>query len=393
MGAAASGRCCEDAADHRVKLCNLRHCCSAPISASGPGGTRPMQVTELRNDDFEKSSEEVTNPFKDTTPEALRKRSVCCPHGHPMRARLAVELLELVFGYMNDQDCDLCGKELKEPEAYYRCRICDIDYCLNCVRLKLGLCPAMSIGLLRPALRLLPGDVLLFGPDRFGIHHVVLVRGELEDAQDVGEYIDVTPGAKLLSCDTIESNRTTSGDDHWWYATRTLLERDAHAGTAFVIGDAPRNSDAIFLHPRPAAVKVLLHPLREELGGPELNRPIFELAVKSCEARSQKYSWNTAVSAFFAFSELIDAAHYPSVEEKADLLPKIMESWQRPPICSAVVVQVWQQYCLFLHAKDPQLAMSRILEWMPLWCNLTRPSSMVNVLTKGGWMLYESLET
>lgn len=322
---------------------------------------------------------------------APKAHTVLCPEGHEMRAKLAREMLQLLRCTVT-QECCLCERRLTDHDAYYRCKACDLDYCLSCSRAQLGLSAAVPRGSTRAALQVGPGDVLLIGPDRYDIHHVVLVRGPLEALPPTDPpIVRVPPGAELLRCATIESTQGSTGTGTWWYPTMTILQRDTHAGTAHVVADWP-DDETLYTMPEPVPCKVLLHPLREELGAPALDEQVFEKAVEACSERSQKYSWNTAVHAFFAYQRTMHARDFPTPEARSELLKRILASWQRPPICSAVAIKVWQQHLVFTHPEDPDGAATSILKWMPLWCDATTPSAMVKTLTHHGWSLYESLE-
>mmetsp|Transcript_136767 Transcript_136767/g.346424 ORF Transcript_136767/g.346424 Transcript_136767/m.346424 type:complete len:390 (-) Transcript_136767:46-1215(-) len=320
-----------------------------------------------------------------------KTRYVRCANGHEMRAKLAREMLQM-WRCTEDQQCCLCERGLTDHDAYYRCKVCNVDYCLSCSRAQLGLSAAVPRGASGPALRVGPGDILLCGPDKYGIHHVVLVRGQLEAAPECDSVLAVPPGAELLRCETIESTQGSTGSATWWYPTTTIIQRDSHAGTALVVADQPPDSDTVYTFPEPVPCKVLLHPLRPEVLGAELDQDVFEEALEACALRSQEYSWNTAVHAFLAYQRSMHVEEYPTSEERIELLDQIRASWERPPICSAVAIKVWQQYFDSLHSDDPDDAAICILHYMPVWCDATTPSAMVKTLTYHGWSLYESLE-
>jgi len=322
------------------------------------------------------------------SPEA---RYVRCQNGHGMRAKVAREMLQLVR-CTDDQQCVLCEKDLTDHDAYYRCKICNVDYCLSCSRAQLGLSAAVPRGASGPALQVGPGDILLCGPDRYDIHHVVLVRGELEDASELVDMLDLPPGAELLRCETIESTQKSTGSTTWWYPTTTVIQRDSHAETCVVVADEPPDSETLYIFPEAVPCKVLLHPLRPEVLGTQLDQDIFLEALEACAQRSQEYSWNTAMQAFFAYQRSMRAEDYQTPELREELLDKIRSSWKRPPICSAVAIKVWQQYFDLLHSDNPDDATTCILRYMPVWCNATTPSSLVKTLTFHGWSLYENLE-
>lgn len=314
---------------------------------------------------------------------------VRCPEGHEMRAKVAREMLQLMR-CTERPECGACESELTDSDAYYHCKACHFDYCMTCSRMQLGLSSATrSEGEL---LELEPGDILLCGPDRYDIHHVILVRGELEPApEELSELLRSPPGAQLFLCPTIESTQGQKGRSTWWYPTTSILERDAHSGTAALVGDMPPDSESLMVAEEPVPLKVLLHPLRPERSGEAIDLDVFHDVLDACAAKSKRYSWGTAAGAFFAYQRSLHAGDYSGEEARAALLQRLCESWERPPICAAVAITVWQQYLLASSSEQDE-ATQRILRWMPLWCNRTTPSAMVKTLTHHEWGLYGSLE-
>jgi len=353
----------------------------------------PAVVENLHGRD-EYQADVDLGPAAGCSPALGRRRpsaTVCCPEGHDMRAKLAREMLQLIR-CSEDQQCRECERWLTEHDAYYRCKACDYDLCLTCARQQLGLSAAVPRGAGGAALAIGPGDVLLCGPDKYDIHHVVLVRGYLESATECAGIIHVPPGTELLKCDTIECSQGSAGPSSWWYNSTMIILRDPHAGTASIVADWPPESDLLYTFPSPVPCKALLHPLRTEIGNPPLDEDVFDAAVEVCASNSRQYGWNTAVHAFLAYQRSMHAGDYPTPEARCNLLLKVRKTWEQAPICSAVAIKVWQRYFDDAHSNDPDSAARSILSWMPCWCDATTPSAMVKTLTHHGWSLYENLE-
>lgn len=319
--------------------------------------------------------------------------TVKCPANHEMRAKVAREMLGCIR--CQTHACQQCEKDLHDHDAYYRCKACAIDYCLSCARTQLGLSIAAPRGQ-KPHLQLYAGDMLLCGPDFFDIHHVVLITGESTDVpKDVLRLLKPKPGIQLLQCSTVESSQAHAkldDDAHHWYTTTSYLERDPHSETLCLIGDWQLHCDEIVVALKPVPVKILLSPLRPECEGETVDKAIFSECVEAGVRASQKYSWQTAVSAFIAYQKEIDQSKYADKESRERLLEHLQESWGKPPICSAVAIKTWQRYLLARYDEDPDEAVKRILRWMPLWCNTTTPSALVKTLTHCGWALADHLE-
>merc|ERR1719492_645270 len=111
-----------------------------------------------------------------------------------------------------------------------------------------------------PLLEVTAGDIFLFGPDRWGIHHAVLSRGRMRAAQlDIVEFLELPAGAEVFQCLTIESTQSRQGEDTDCYPATTYFQRVD--GETVVVADLATGSDELQVADPPVALKVLLHPL------------------------------------------------------------------------------------------------------------------------------------
>mmetsp|Transcript_43308 Transcript_43308/g.137731 ORF Transcript_43308/g.137731 Transcript_43308/m.137731 type:complete len:385 (-) Transcript_43308:114-1268(-) len=327
-----------------------------------------------------------------------RRNQVLCPLGHPMKGHVVREMfIACKMACDHQKVCDECGDEIDHEDCFYKCPMCEERYvkCVACARETLGLRSSHQRDEVAPLVDIMPGDIFLCGPDKHGIHHVVLARGGLHPAdEDMVNMLDLEPGMEVYACQTIESTQASVGDETWWYPTETLLQRDPYTGAASLVGDLPPNSTCIEVAMEPVPVKVLLHPLRQRGGDPEFDEEAFEEVIQASAEQSQKYAKRTAVHSFLLSNVklgAIDARDYPTPESREALLEKIHQSWEQRPICASVAVKCWQRY-LEAVSDGPEETVERILDLMPHWCHRSTPSLMVSTLTNHGWVLLNSFD-
>eukprot|EP00928_Gymnodinium_smaydae_P082036 TRINITY_DN6546_c0_g1_i1.p1 TRINITY_DN6546_c0_g1~~TRINITY_DN6546_c0_g1_i1.p1 ORF type:complete len:447 (-),score=74.75 TRINITY_DN6546_c0_g1_i1:144-1484(-) len=326
---------------------------------------------------------------------------VRCPSGHAMHGKVIREILGRFrcgskLCNPKSYHCANCGHPILDHEMKYRCERCNVTYCTQCSRERLGLPTALRGS--SECVEVLPGDMFFCGPDILGIHHVVLATSELVPEPEVGSYLDIPPGMEVWGCDTIESVQDCRGDRFEWYPARSYFGRDPFGPGAFLVADMPqRRGDIEAIEPLP--LKLLLSPLRKTLGGPGLNEEAFAQAVRQGEESSKAYSYATRVSMGVAYllqqaslqQASLDPRLFPSPRERAELLRLLERTWAEPPICSSVPVQTWQRYLLNA-IDDRDLAAQAILRYMPLLSNNVLPATLVKELTKRGWVLKDSIE-
>lgn len=323
-----------------------------------------------------------------------------------VRELLGVFRLSQLFSTIT---CERCDKELGFKEASYRCKKCDVYYCMACASEgREGLSTVLNLQGMgnsssssKPALSVMVGDIMLCGPDAMGIHHAILVRSRLRPAPDMVKPFGLSSGMEVFSCDTVECTQSAQGEDTYWYFSKSFIQRDPRLRTATWIADKPPGSNTVELSLHPAPVKVLRHPLRPGRGGHQLDCQVFDRAVQQAAAVSKEYGWSTAIRAsmqhFSSAKPALDAADYPSPVLRWALLGKLCQEWDSPPICSSVPIKVWQQYfvAVFGEAKTPNaedVAVQHILSYIPLVPDATSPSTLVTELTKCGWVLHHNLE-
>eukprot|EP00811_Abedinium_folium_P007692 NODE_1709_length_2397_cov_6.263436.p1 GENE.NODE_1709_length_2397_cov_6.263436~~NODE_1709_length_2397_cov_6.263436.p1 ORF type:complete len:682 (-),score=143.78 NODE_1709_length_2397_cov_6.263436:351-2138(-) len=335
-----------------------------------------------------------------------------CPSGHEMCAKVVQEMfLFWPTKYLSVNVCSRCDERITAKDARYRCALCDLNFCLSCVSdsqcmLETKPCETAE-DLLRAALEVhfarkapvevLPGDVFLCGPDAWGIHHVVLSRGRMVPAEErVRKAISPGGDAEVYGCETVESNRMMRGEDTQWYQTCCYYVRNPETGVTQLVADMIPGSNRLEIYFEPVAVKVLLHPLRIGWGGPELDPEALAEVIKKASGQSKTYGRITAMQAFVTNQVKLNAADYPDTALRERLFEELQKRWQTPPICSSVVIMVWQMYFEAVHrSAGPaavDLAVQRILEFVPLYSDKTTPSTLVEALTECGWMLRANLD-
>mmetsp|Transcript_15855 Transcript_15855/g.50745 ORF Transcript_15855/g.50745 Transcript_15855/m.50745 type:complete len:388 (-) Transcript_15855:195-1358(-) len=330
--------------------------------------------------------------FDDASTFGQKRCEIHCPEGHTMRAHIVTEMFMTCH---RNTCCDRCERDIEKDGASYQCVQCPDHYtiCVECAREVLGFHPCEDRGV--PIVDVMPGDIFLCGPNKFGIHHVVLARGELQPAEP--EYYDILgtePGMELYSCETIESTQGDIGETTWWFPTRTFYQRNPSTGDIVLVADHPPDSDVVSAATEPVPMKILLHPLRGESGQEELDLEAFEEVVQEAAEESRKYGKRTAVKSFlesFAHKGTIDSADYPTAEKREQLMEKIRKTWDARPICASVAIQCWQKY-FDATCEEPEEAAQWILQVMPHWCDKSTPSLMVTTLTQHSWVLLDNFD-
>lgn len=310
-------------------------------------------------------------------------------HGH-----LPKEVFSLFQFCRRNNSCHGCEEELDDTSAVYRCKECDIQYCNACAREQLGL-GLLDEGTARSSCSVLPGDIFLCGPDKFGIHHVILARSEVGEAEpEVTALLDVPPGLEVWAVDTIESTQGSVGEETWWYPTTTFFQHCPSSGQLHLVADLPPGSLVLERASTPVPTKLLLHPFRSDEGALDLDDAAFQEVIEKASGQSRQYGKRTAVKSavgglvkrgFIGASE-----DYPSAGDRARLLQEIRRSWRNKPICASVAIKCWQQY-FERTSSTPDEAVQYMLAYMPHWCHLSTPSAMVTSLTRCGWVLLEHI--
>lgn len=243
-----------------------------------------------------------------------------------------------------------------------------------------------------PSSPVMAGDVLLCGPDSWGIHHVVLVLGPATPEPGLVPFLGLPPDYEVFGCPTVESTQEIQGHSTNWYKARSFIARHVPTGRATFIADTEEGCIGVEPVGKPAVVKVLLHPCRPGHGGPPFHPGVFNQAVEICAAESKAWGLRTALQALTAREGQLDPAHFPTPQSRAALLQELRMSRLRRPICSSVAIMVWQTYFELMSPGAPDAAAEGILRWIPAVHDETTPSSLLEVLSLCGWIARERLD-
>lgn len=338
-----------------------------------------------------------------------------CPNGHVMHAKVAREVWKRLMHWHYEHTCNQCGKEISTKDACYTCKVCDFTLCMDCATRMLPRPADVSPFHESPqggeailGDRVSPGDIILCGPDKWGIHHVVLSIGNLRPDPEAGQVITqawihegglpagIDPRATdIFILRTIESTRALRGQDISWYPAKTFFARDRRTGEAWMVGDIPigsMKSNVIETTPSPVPVKLLFHPLRPGCGGPPFQLEVFRTALGESAKVSRKWGLATALRGMRAKRESLDPQQYPDPRSREVLMAELRESWDRDPICASVAIKVWQRYFDLAAGGNDDVAAQFILRFMPLIADQTWPSAMIKNLSKCGWVMRGNLD-
>lgn len=338
-------------------------------------------------------------------------QAVRCPRGHVMEARVVREMLRGLEALRSFMRCSLCEQLITTEDARYSCGACNLCYCTTCsARMVAAPIDPTNVARPLPALarsqeartakgsprNIMPGDILLCGPDPWGIHHLVLVRGPMALDREAAEILGHSSNVELWSCPTIESTRGRVGRDFTWFPAHSLYSRDPVTGHAALVGVREPNTLHFEQFETPVPVKLLMHPLRPGYGGPSFDEQAFEQAVQLSAITSQHWGLSTALRAITSLQESLDPDDYPTIDSRRRLLEELTTRWTSRPICSTVVIMVWQYYFKIASGgggpASEDTTAQRILRWIPLLADKTMPSVLLKVLTTRGWVLRGNLD-
>jgi len=337
--------------------------------------------------------------------QAIDINVVRCPRAHVMEVRVVREMLRGFEALRSSVLCARCKVAITMEDARYSCDACSISYCTACstnfLSKPLGLesvarplC-AQVVPVRSSPLNVKVGDILCCGPDAWGIHHLMLVISAMEPDPEAFEFLHLENSLEAWSCETIECTRNRVGPNGAaWFSTRTFFSRDRATSAAALVGCLETGTLNIELFETPVPVKLLMHPLRKGHGGPTFDVEAFQEAVKLSTDVSQRWGLATAIKGLFTRAlgqDCLDPDDYSTAEEREELLEKLSTSWSSSPICSSVVIVVWQYY-FKLACSSPDAAAQQILRWIPLLSDKTMPSVLLKVLTKLGWVLRGNLD-
>lgn len=316
-----------------------------------------------------------------------------------------------VKNYMHDYmcpvigQCDECGEDITNNDGRYVCPECEELLCLNCSRTKNGLSMLNVADDPYAIINLEAGDIILAGPTAFGIHHVILVASELKmDSELHGhlmEELHSVPGEQLWYCSTIESTQGSTGNDTWWYPTKTYFLRDPANRTAVLCADwpEPHSDTAVNVAEEAVPFKVILHPLRKEAGGPGLDKALFAKVIAESAEESRVYGKSTVVKAWINQRAQRHLGvrepcleDYPTAEARKQLIEDYKQCWESKPICATVAVKTWQKYFYAKNRGNADKAALDMMRYMPSFCDRIIPSQLTKTLIDCGWFIVDNLE-
>lgn len=320
-----------------------------------------------------------------------------CPQGHPMRCKVAREILGLVR-LARPAACTDCGAAVDpRGDAVYRCGHCRVSYCVSCAAgLAEGSCGAGTGQPKDTMQEIMPGDILYAGPDRWSIHHTILVRSRVQAVTDadITRLCELQPDEELLECHTVETARSLSSEMTAWYPTVSYFVRGGKRWPRTVlVADKPVDSNVLNVLEEPVPMKVAMHPLR----GEKFDNHIFNEAVIWGCGTARPYGKRQAVRSFLSQARMrgepctLEPKAYPTPEAREALRSSLHESWEARPICASLCIKVWQMYFELLGraAGEPDEAVMEVLRWMPVYSNRTTPSALLKALTQRGWRVQQ----
>jgi hypothetical protein len=323
--------------------------------------------------------------------------------------------------------CNMCSVRILADDARYHCKDCKYSVCTECSSDLLGRKtnsqtsaifqnhffspPTAAEGRTTPGGQSLgigpgkvqPGDLFLCGPDRWGIHHVILSIGQMQPDPQMQMFLANTvpeldlQGMDIFTCETIESTRSLKGREIVWYRAKNFFARDRATGESLMVGDIGKDQGELELHYEPVRVKMLMHPLRQGHGGPAFNPQAFQQALEISAYVSKHWSLTTAVKGLLSRqrAKSLNPEGFTTRETRVALLEDLERRWEVRPICASVAIMVWQRYFKIACGPGPEgedQAVKYILRYMPLFSDKTLPSALIKELSKCGWVLRGNLD-
>lgn len=328
-----------------------------------------------------------------------------------MQGKVVREMWNKVAWWHYETNCATCNARITTDDARYFCKDCKYSVCTACSSTMLARnAPVAGVGktsaffappTAKPS-QVQPGDIFLCGPDRWGIHHVIMSIGQMKRDPQAAQWIwgemHEVRGFDIFSCETIESSGHLHGKDVVWYVSKNFFARDSATGEAVQVADMARDSGTLEFQAEPVKVKMLMHPLRPGHGGPTFDAQAFGKALEVSATNSKKWSLKTAVKGMMhrRDCEALDPVKYSTPQSRVALLDDLEKRWELRPICTSVAIMVWQRYFKLVSGHGPEaadVAAQHILRWMPLLSDKTLPSALIKELSKCGWVLRGNLDT
>lgn len=322
-----------------------------------------------------------------------------------MKARVSRELWTRWY----EATCGECHKNISVKDASYHCKECGHSLCVDCSAKRqvagqrfhlAGVQPELQCPLVTgegPCNEIVEGDIFFCGPDKWGIHHVVLCSGKMtptdpEISKKILAHFPHFAQESVLCCDTIECTRPFRGQDYPWYPALSFYVHRRATGELLLLGDLAEGSTVLGISDQAVPVKLLQHPLRSGQCSLLFDQDLFQAALDVCARESKRWSKATAIKAITAGRRCLSAEEHSDPESRSQLMDELRRSWDKKSICSSVAIKVWQKYFEMSCSSDSQgvdLAVQRILRWMPVFSDRTAPSMLLKTLSTHGWVLRE----
>jgi len=240
----------------------------------------------------------------------------------------------------------------------------------------------------------LPGDVLfvqgmgswLLGVGTAGgpFGHVMLVVERPECIQSFSEkgrfLAPVWPprAEKIWLLRVLECTRSRAN----LHVAELLLHADQETGALILLGELSDSECHVDTTEQQVELWQSPDPLRKTF-----SEVLFTDALQETLADDSKaWSWTTAARC------LLRPTRSLGMEEDTDLVVReVMAGWAAEPICTSVVISLWQRY-LFKVAESygpaeisSAKAAELVTQWMPLRADSCLPGDVMRVMQKCGW--------
>mmetsp|Transcript_3715 Transcript_3715/g.9688 ORF Transcript_3715/g.9688 Transcript_3715/m.9688 type:complete len:517 (+) Transcript_3715:37-1587(+) len=271
--------------------------------------------------------------------------------------------------------------------------------------------PKMNFSLSGDPLELMiaPGDIILVrGSGRLAeignvgglMGHVMIVlappravQRQSVDAHKLQEAWPVSAGInELFSVRTVESTRRESG----LYECETLLYVDRQSRRLIVAGEVSLSGEVASSDAENAELWQSPEELRSGLRIDVMNQVLVDM-------RASQSNWSVATG----FKAVFKSASARVSEGNAQTLQELQTCWDKPPICTSIVIAFWQRYLVKLAevmapAREPceqvgsdtpsrldqpaLRAVELILQCMPLKADRALPGDLMKCLKDCGWV-------
>lgn len=196
------------------------------------------------------------------------------------------------------------------------------------------------------------------------------------------ESVWPSPDAVVWKVPTLESTRGRAG----LHRAEMILHSDPRSGRLLLIAEmVPISQSSVELSTIHDEFAELWHCPAELRAS--MQPHLFEQAVADMYEADAAWSYATAARAALRSAVLPDMA-------STALVDLVQSSWISPPICTSVIVAVWQRYLckLALSSGGDDMAASLLRRWMPLLADRVLPGELLQILQAHGWRVSHSLE-